>query len=75
LMSVQAVEEEIARSQQRAWFAGAAEFSQDLGGIALPLTWPGRQLALLIAGPISRMQGKEADIAATMQSEIRTFSA
>ena len=75
LMSVQAVEEEIARSQQRAWFAGAAEFSQDLGGIALPLAYPGRQLALLLAGPISRMQGRQADIAAIMQAEMQIFCA
>lgn len=73
LMSVQAVEDEIVRSQHRTWFEGAAEFSQDLGGIALPLDYPGRQLALLIAGPISRVQGKEAQIAATMQAEITTF--
>ena len=75
LMSVQAVEDEIVRSQHRTWFEGAAEFSQDLGGIALALPYPGRQLALLIAGPTSRMLGKEAQIAAMMQTEITTFCA
>ncbi|MFI0546571.1 MAG: IclR family transcriptional regulator [Brachymonas sp.] len=70
LMSVQAVEEEIARSAHRGWFEGAAEYSQDLGGIALPLACAGRQLALLLAGPMSRMQGKQAQIAKILQQEI-----
>jgi DNA-binding IclR family transcriptional regulator len=74
LMSVQAVEEEIGRSEHRSWYTGAAEFSQDLGGIALPLAYPGRQLAVLIAGPTSRMQGRDAQIATLMQAEIAVFS-
>ena len=70
LMSVQAVEEEIARSLHRGWFEGAAEYSQDLGGIALPLPCQGRQLALLLAGPVNRMQGKQAQMAAILREEI-----
>lgn len=69
-MSVQAVEDEIALSTQRGWFEGAAEYSQDLGGIALPLPASGRQLALLVAGPLSRMQGRQAEVAAALQQEI-----
>ena len=37
LMSVAAVEKEIQRSLQRGWFEGNAEFTADLGGVALPL--------------------------------------
>jgi DNA-binding IclR family transcriptional regulator len=70
LMSVQAVEEDIARSLHRSWFEGAAEYSQDLGGIALPLPCQGRQLALLLAGPVSRMQDKQAQMAAILREEI-----
>lgn len=58
LMSVQAVEDEIARSVHRGWFAGQAEYSQDLGGLALPIQWQGRHYALLVAGPVMRMQDK-----------------
>ena len=69
------MEDEIVRSQHRTWFKNATEFNQNLGNIALALPYPGRQLALLIAGPTSRMLGKEAQIAAMMQTEITTFCA
>jgi DNA-binding IclR family transcriptional regulator len=75
LMSVQAVEDEIARSLHRGWFEGAAEYSQDLGGLALPLQIQGRQLALLLAGPMSRMQGKQAQMAAILREEIAAHPA
>lgn len=73
LMSVQAVEEEIARSQVRGYFIGAAEYSQDLGGIALPLPLQGRQLAILVAGPLARMQGRLDELAQVMRQEVAVY--
>lgn len=60
-MSVASVEEEIARSRQRDWFESAAEFSPDLGGVAM---------ALLVGGPMSRVQPIYAQIGALMQQEL-----
>jgi DNA-binding IclR family transcriptional regulator len=47
LMSVAAVEREIKKSIERGWFEGNAEFTNDLGGVALPLKMPHRNFAVL----------------------------
>ncbi len=70
LLSVDAVEEEIARSRRRGWFESAAEFTPDLGGVAIPLPLEERQLAVLVGGPMFRVQPNYAVIAALMQQEI-----
>ncbi|RYF58957.1 MAG: IclR family transcriptional regulator [Comamonadaceae bacterium] len=70
LMSVDAVEIEIARSVQRGWFEGAAEFTLDLGGIALPLQLGERQLAVLIGGPMFRIQPRRDELVRVMREEI-----
>jgi len=70
LMSVEAVEIEIARSIQRGWFEGAAEFTADLGGVALPLQVGQRQFALLVGGPMFRIQPRREELARIMREEI-----
>jgi len=70
LMSVEAVEREIARSVQRGWFESAAEFTADLGGVVVPLPFAQRQLALLVGGPISRVQARRDELLAIMREEI-----
>ena len=67
LMSVEAVESEIQRSVQRGWFEGHAEFSADLGGVAIALAVPHRHLAVLVAGPVSRVGDRYPDLAQTMR--------
>lgn len=70
LMSVAAVEKEIKRSVERGWFEGNAEFTADLGGVALPLKMPNRQFAVLVAGPMFRVKERSEELAAIMQREI-----
>ena len=70
LMSVAAVEAEIQRSLQRGWFEGNAEYTTDLGGVALPMPLPHRRFALLVAGPMFRLKGRSADLAQTMRGEM-----
>ncbi len=70
LMSVAAVEDEIARSQQRGWFEGNAEFTEDLGGVSVPLKLPHRHFALLVAGPMFRVKARSAELAAILAEEI-----
>ena len=70
LMSVAAVEKEIRRSLDRGWFEGNAEFTADLGGVALPLAMPHRQFAVLVAGPMFRLRDRSAELAATMRAEV-----
>jgi len=70
LLSVAAVEKEIRRSLDRGWFEGKGEFTADLGGVALPLAMPHRQFAVLVAGPMSRVSPRLADLAAVIRAEI-----
>ncbi len=70
LMSVAAVEKEIQRSLQRGWFEGDAEFTTDLGGVAVPLPMPHRHFALLVAGPMFRIQSRGSELARIMGEEI-----
>jgi len=75
LMSVAAVEKEIQRSLQRGWFEGAAEYTLDLGGVAMPLQVPHRQFAVLVAGPMSRVKARSKELAKIMSSEIESHLA
>lgn len=70
LMSVAAVETEIERSIERGWFQGNGEYTADLGGVAMPLAVPHRQLALLVAGPMFRVGSRSAELAAAMTEEV-----
>jgi len=70
LLSVDAVETEIARSRARGWFESAAEFTPDLGGVAVALPLKDRQLAVLAAGPILRVQPNYVRMAQLMREEI-----
>ncbi|MFT4243027.1 MAG: IclR family transcriptional regulator [Acidovorax sp.] len=73
LMSPEAVEEEIAASQERGWFAGNAEFTQDLGGVALPFEVGARRFALLVAGPTFRVGDRLEALAATLRQHLQSY--
>jgi DNA-binding IclR family transcriptional regulator len=70
LMSVAAVETEIKKSLERGWFEGNAEFTADLGGVALPLKLPHRQFAVTVAGPMFRVGSRLAELARVMAREV-----
>jgi DNA-binding IclR family transcriptional regulator len=70
LMSVTAVEKEIKRSAERGWFEGKGEFTEELGGVALPLKMPHRQFAVLVAGPVSRVKMRSEELAGLIHKEI-----
>jgi DNA-binding IclR family transcriptional regulator len=70
LMSVAAVEDEIERSIERGWFEGNGEFTNGLGGVSIPLKLPHRHLALLVAGPMDRVQTRSRELAQIMTEEV-----
>lgn len=70
LMSVASVEKEIKKSVERGWFEGNAEFTEDLGGVALPLNFAHRRLAVLVAGPMSRVKAQSERLADIMWQAI-----
>jgi DNA-binding IclR family transcriptional regulator len=75
LMSVAAVEKEIKKSVERGWFEGNAEYTSDLGGVAVPLKMPHRQFAVLVAGPMFRVKSRSAELAKIMAREIARHAA
>jgi len=70
LMSIEAVEEEIARSVKLGWFEGNAEYTSSLGGVALPLGLPHRQFAVLVAGPMFRIENRTQELVAAVRQAI-----
>lgn len=70
LMSVAAVERQIKKSQELGWFEGNAEFTHDLGGVALPLQIPNRQFAVLVAGPMFRVEARIEELVRLMTQAI-----
>ncbi len=73
LMSVEDVEAEIRRSRLRGWFESAAEFTDDLGGVAIPLALDQRHFAVLIGGPIHRIKPRYEEIAKELKMAIQEF--
>lgn len=73
--SAASVEEEIDRSLKRGWFENHSEYSNDLSGSAIPLPMDSRQLAVLVAGPASRIAGRHAEIAHIITDEIQRMLA
>lgn len=71
LMSAESVEDEIENSKQRGYFEGVGEFTQDLGGIALPLVVTRRHLAVLVGGPVTRVHPRKGEIVQIMREEIQ----
>lgn len=66
-MRREAVEASMARALERGWFQSASGFSQDLGGVAVPLVDAGRIFALAVAGPLFRVEDRLAQIAAEIR--------
>ena len=62
LMSVDAVEREIAASAERGYFQSLTEYTPDVVGIAVPLPLDGWRMALSIAGPTFRTWQRLAEL-------------
>lgn len=73
LLSAAEVETEIAHSAERGWFLGNAEFTQDLGGVALPFSIQQRHFALLVAGPSFRIDTRLGEFAHTMRQRLDAY--
>ena len=71
LMSAAAVEKEIARSTALGWFQGNAEYTPELGGVAIPLGLSQRQFAVLIAGPMYRLRDRTDELVRTARKAIK----
>lgn len=70
LTSIDEVEAEIRRSQQRGWFQSMSDYSEDLCGVALPLPIGPRQLSMVVAGPEFRCIDRIPQMADAMKRGI-----
>lgn len=73
LMNAETVEAEITASRERGWFLGNAEYTQDLGGVAMPFALGERQFALLVAGPTFRVGNRIDHIADILRSHLTEY--
>lgn len=75
VMTASAVEDAVQASKKLGWFAGRGEYTADLGGVALPLSLPNRQFAVLVAGPTMRIEHRIDEFVRIMQTAIAHLSA
>lgn len=73
LLTPAEVEAEIERSRARGWFEGNAEFTPDLGGVALPFELADRRFALLVAGPSYRIGNRLEALAGTLRERLKAY--
>lgn len=74
-VSAAQVEAEIAASVQRGWFEGNAEYTQDLGGVAMPFAFGERRYALLVAGPMFRVAARLPELARILRERLARYLA
>ncbi|WP_233233870.1 IclR family transcriptional regulator [Bordetella sp. LUAb4] len=72
-VSAAQVEAEIAASVQRGWFEGNAEYTQDLGGVAMPFAFGERRYALLVAGPMFRVASRLPELARVLRERLAEY--
>ena len=70
LMTAEIVEQQVEASRKLGFFEGRGEFTTDLGGVALPVALPNRQFAVLVAGPMTRIEHRIEDFVGIMQTAI-----
>lgn len=75
LMSVEEIESELIRSQERGYHQSCSEYIPDLAGVSLPLRVGDRRMAVVVAGPVSRCLGKRPQTAVTIKRAIAAFEA
>ncbi|TWT19392.1 IclR family transcriptional regulator [Luteimonas marina] len=74
-LSPDAVELALREADARGYHQSDSEFLPDLAGVSLPLPFPARRLAVVVAGPVSRCLSRRAEIAQAMREAIAGFEA
>lgn len=65
------VEAAIKAGIKRGWFESVGGFTVDMGGIAIPINYPDRRLAILVGGPGNRVQPRYAALARIVQQAMQ----
>lgn len=72
-MSVEVVKQNIANSLTRGWFSSASAYSQDLGGVSVPLNLNNSLYSVSVAGPLFRVETHMQDTAHKIHKAIHQY--
>lgn len=73
-MSAAEVERAIEEGIARGYFESQNELNEDLGGVAIALDYPGRPLAVMVAGPLYRIKPHYQEIVALIRANLPELS-
>jgi len=73
LVTLEALNEDIARSRERGWFQNLGESMMDVGAIAWPLSISGGEYAVSIAGPLYRIEPNLEQLAQQLRMACRVM--
>lgn len=74
-LSAEAIEAELRAAEARGYQQSDSEYLPDLAGVSLPIPFPARRLAVVVAGPVSRCLARRDEIARRMRAAIERFAA
>lgn len=73
-LSIESVEEELRRANERGYHQSNSEYIADLAGVALSLPLPHRCLSIVVAGPVSRCLNLRLEMAEILQNSVKRFA-
>lgn len=73
LVTIEAIENDIALSRERGWFQNLGESMDDVGAIAWPLHISGGEYAVSIAGPLYRIEARIDQLAQQLRVACRVM--
>lgn len=75
LATGKALRADLARGEARGWFTNLSEYTPDVTGVGVALRAGGRLMALSLAGPNYRLEGRHEDIARRLAKTARDIEA
>lgn len=74
-LSAAAVEAEIAASEQTGWHVNLAGFAAGVAGIAVPFPFRGRRNAVVLGGPLARIEPRTTELGRLLRDRVTRFLA
>ncbi len=74
-MTSRAVEEDIEKGVAKGWFVNLGNYASDLAGVAVPFPFHYRRNALVIGGPVSRVEKRVDELGSLLLESVENFLA
>ncbi len=74
-MSAAAVEKDIEQSAEQGWFVNPGVYQAGVAGIAVPFPFHHRRNAIVLGGPLSRIEGRTAALGTLLRRSVDKFLA